>query len=75
MQSQQGESKEASSKKLSPKEAQQEEQRAAMRMALARRMKQSLVESEEARLSEQYDTQYSALDSKLLEVREENRWL
>lgn len=53
---------------LSAKEEEQEEQRAAMRMALARRMKQSLVESEEARLSEQYDTQYSALDSKLLEV-------
>lgn len=42
-----------------------------MRVALARRMKQSLVESEEARLSEQYDAQYSALDSKLLEVSSE----
>mmetsp|Transcript_27387 Transcript_27387/g.51190 ORF Transcript_27387/g.51190 Transcript_27387/m.51190 type:complete len:177 (+) Transcript_27387:1216-1746(+) len=61
-----GESKEVPV--LSAKEEEQEEQRAAMRMALARRMKQSLVESEEARLSEQYDTQYSALDSKLLEV-------
>jgi len=63
---QRGESKEVPV--LSAKEEEQEEQRAAMRMALARRMKQSLVESEEARLSEQYDTQYSALDSKLLEV-------
>lgn len=52
----------------SAKQQEQEEQRAAMRAALARRMKQSLVESEEARLCEQYDSQYSALDSKLLEV-------
>lgn len=50
---QSGESKESSSTKqkesMSRKEEEQDEQRAAMRMALARRMKQSLVESEEAR--------------------------
>lgn len=48
-----GESKDggggAPKKTLSRKEEEQEEQRGAMRMALARRMKQSLVESEEAR--------------------------
>ena len=46
-----------------------------MRMALARRMKQNLVESEEARLSEQYDSQYSALDSKLLEVSNQGTYV
>lgn len=63
-----GESKDDDLAQMSRKEEEQEEQRAAMRMALARRMKQSLIESEEARLSEQYDSQYSALDAKLIEV-------
>lgn len=58
----------SSTTRRSRKEEEQEQQRSAMRMALARRMRQGLIESEEAKLCEQYDNQYSALDSKLLEV-------
>jgi hypothetical protein len=54
----------------------QEQQRSVMRMALARRMKQSLMESEEARLVQQHEDRFSVLDQKLQEVekqRQENQ--
>lgn len=54
----------------------QEQQRSIMRMALARRMKQSLLESEEQRLMQQHEDQFSMLDKKLQEVerqRQENQ--
>jgi len=42
-----------------------EEKRNMMRIALARRMKQDLIESEEERLSKMQAEQYSELDRKL----------
>lgn len=53
----------------------QEQQRAVLRMALARRMKQSLVESEEAKQIQQQEDSFSLLDKKLQDVerqRQEN---
>lgn len=50
----------------------QEQQRAILRLALARRMKQSLVESEEAKASAQED-QFSVLDKKLQEVERQRQ--
>jgi hypothetical protein len=53
----------------------QEQQRAVLRMALARRMKQSLVESEEAKQIQQQEDSFSVLDKKLQDVerqRQEN---
>lgn len=53
----------------------QEQQRAVLRLALARRMKQGLIESEEAKLSAHED-QFNALDRKLQDVerqRQENQ--
>lgn len=53
----------------------QEQQRAVLRMALARRMKQSLLESEEAKQIQQQEDSFSLLDKKLQDVerqRQEN---
>jgi hypothetical protein len=53
----------------------QEQQRAVLRMALARRMKQSLLESEEAKQIQQQEDSFSVLDKKLQDVerqRQEN---
>ena len=49
-----------------------EKRRSAMRMALARRMKMDLLESEEARLTKMQEEQFADLDKKLSEV-ERNR--
>jgi hypothetical protein len=43
--------------------------RAAMRMALARRMKLDLIESEEAKLVQMQEDQFAELDRKLQQVR------
>ena len=51
----------------------QEAQRAAMRMALARCMKQGLMESEEARLMAQHEEQFSALDKRLRDVEQQRQ--
>ena len=53
-----------------------EMRRATMRMALARRLKMDLVESEEAKVAAIQETQFSELDKKLKQVeqlREDNR--
>lgn len=54
----------------------QEQQRAMMRYALARHMKQGLIESEEAKINKLHEEQYVSLDRKLMEVervRQENQ--